>query len=269
MSDPLLEELQVALRSCAARRGDFGEPLIFYVETGSTNDIAAALAEAGGPHGATVVALSQTSGRGRLGREWFSPAGAGLYVSVVCRNEPASRFITLAGGVAVAEGIRGATALPVTIKWPNDVVIADRLVPAGRRKLAGILAEGSTGPAGLQYVVLGFGINLRRTPYPPAIAAHATSVEVELGRPVDIGSVLSEVLVALNTQMAALQSGRAALVLDRWRELSPSSIGAAVEWTANGAALRGTTAGIDDHGALLVRVGAGVERIIAGELRWL
>src|SRR5690349_10431788 len=125
MSDPLPEDVAHALALTASRRGSFGDPLYFLSETPSTNDVAATLAERGAPEGATVFAAAQTAGRGRFGRAWFSPPGAGLYVSVVCRNEAAAPFVTLAGGVAVAEGVRAATGLPVQIKWPNDVVVED------------------------------------------------------------------------------------------------------------------------------------------------
>jgi BirA family transcriptional regulator, biotin operon repressor / biotin---[acetyl-CoA-carboxylase] ligase len=269
MSDPLPDELEAALRTSAGRRGHFGSTTVFFEETGSTNNVAASLAEAGAPEGTTVVASTQLAGRGRLGRQWFSPPGAGLYASVICDGR-AVPFITLAGGVAVAEGIQRATGLPVTIKWPNDIVISDRLAPGGRRKLAGILAEASTGAEGLQYVVLGFGINLQRAAYPADIADRVTSLETELGRPVEAGAVLAETLAALNDQMSAIAAGRAAQVLDRWRALAPSAVGKPVEWTASGARHRGITSGIDHDGALLVRVGTHqVERIIAGEVSWL
>src|SRR5215204_4022001 len=142
MPEPAPCELRAALLQTAARRAAFGEPLHYFSEIGSTNDEAARLAEAGAAEGTTVVAGAQSAGRGRLGRSWFSPAGAGLYASVVLRDRRAAPLLTLAGGVAVAEGIRAATALPVEIKWPNDVVVRD----GGRRqrplKLAGVLAEG-------------------------------------------------------------------------------------------------------------------------------
>ena len=269
MPDPLPEDFERALRATISRRGAFGEPTIFFSETGSTNDVAATLAERGAPEGATVVALAQTAGRGRLGRQWFSPAGAGLYVSVLCRSPRAAPILTLAGGVAVASGIRAATGLPVLIKWPNDIVIPDRTAPGRQRKIAGILAEGSSSADRLQFVVLGVGVNLRPAPYPPPVAARATSLEHELGRDVDRGAVLAEILASLNEQLAAIESGGRMKVLARWRELSPSARGAQVEWKGPDGDRRGTTAGIDDEGALLVRADQRVERIIAGELHWL
>src|SRR5918994_3589076 len=154
MSEPLPPEISAALRATADRRGTFGEPSYFFSETHSTNDVAATLAERGAPEGATVIASSQTAGRGRFGRGWFSPPGAGLYVSVVFRDPRAVPLLTLAGGVAVADGITAATGLPLSLKWPNDVVVEGgvALGRSRRRKLAGVLAEGSTSVDGLQHV---------------------------------------------------------------------------------------------------------------------
>ena len=269
MSEPLPAEFRDALAASAARRGVFGERVIFLAETSSTNDIAMAAAERGAPEGTMALALAQTAGRGRMGREWASPAGAGLYASLVLRNAAVVPALTLAGGVAVAEGVRRATALPVVLKWPNDVVVREDTAPGRRRKLAGVLAEGSTGADGLQHVVLGFGVNVRRADYPPAVAARATSIELELGRPVDAGQVLAEILAALHEQVTDLAAGRKDVVLDRWRQLAPTAAGSRIEWTIGGATLRGITIGIDDSGALLVRVEGRIDRIIAGEVRWL
>jgi BirA family transcriptional regulator, biotin operon repressor / biotin---[acetyl-CoA-carboxylase] ligase len=267
MAEALPADLAQALQSTRAQRGVFGDPIYFFPETGSTNDVAASLAGRGASEGTTVVAWSQSAGRGRFGRQWFSPAGAGLYVSVVCRNAAAAPLLTLAGGVAVADGIRAATGLPVQIKWPNDVVVAPG-APAPRRKLAGILAEASTGAYGLQHVILGFGINLRTAAYPPELADRATSVETELGRSPESGAVLAETLAALNARVAQLSRGDAAAVLARWRELAPSSAGTAVEWDTPAGTLSGISAGISEDGALLVRTEGRMERIISGELRW-
>jgi BirA family biotin operon repressor/biotin-[acetyl-CoA-carboxylase] ligase len=268
MPEPLPDDFRVALENSASRRGRFGAAAFFAFETASTNDIAIRLAEQGAPEGAMALALAQTAGRGRHGREWFSPPGAGIYVSIVCRTPAILPTLTLAGGVAVADGITRATGLPVAIKWPNDVVVHDTAAPGKRRKLAGILAEGAAGPTGVQYVVLGCGINVRPADYPPALAARVTSIEHELGRQVEPALVLAEVLAALNEQADALIAGKRHKVLARWRALSPSATGTRVEWTADGTTLRGTTTGIDDDGALVVRTSNGIERIIAGELIW-
>jgi BirA family biotin operon repressor/biotin-[acetyl-CoA-carboxylase] ligase len=195
---------------------------------------------------------------------WFSPPGAGLYASAVFRPraEAAIPLFTLMAGAALAGALRESTGLPVHIKWPNDLVV-------GGRKLGGILAEGSARQGALQHVIVGVGINLRRTTYPPDIADRATSVESELGRSVDRGQVLVAALAALATAYDDLRAGRFEAVLSRWRALAPGSAGARVEWSGPEGVRRGTTAGVDDDGALLVRTGDSVERIIAGEVTWL
>ncbi len=89
--------------------------------------------------------------------------------------------------MALAEAIRDTTGLQAEIKWPNDLVFE-------RRKLAGILAEASAQGAALDYVVLGFGVNIRAVTYPPDVAQRATSIEAELGRPIDRGLLFARAL---------------------------------------------------------------------------
>ncbi|MEO7271119.1 MAG: biotin--[acetyl-CoA-carboxylase] ligase, partial [Vicinamibacterales bacterium] len=249
-------------------RGPLGTPVYYFSEAGSTNDVAATLAERGAAEGTLVLASAQTAGRGRLGRQWHSPPEAGLYASLILRSAAAAPFLTLAGGVAVAQGIRKATGLPVEIKWPNDIVISDRARPSRRRKLAGILAEASSGPAGVHYVVLGIGINVKATAYPPELAEKASSLETELGRPVDPGAVLGETLAALERALGPLRGGDAGEVLDAWRRLAPSATGAQVEADVRGARVAGVAEGIDDTGALRVRVNGHLERVLSGEVLW-
>jgi BirA family biotin operon repressor/biotin-[acetyl-CoA-carboxylase] ligase len=262
--------LAAAWQQHAARLGAFARAPRYFQQAGSTNDIAAGLAAAGAAEGTTVVAAAQTAGRGRRGRSWYSPPGAGLYVSVVLRPRDgggragATTLLTLASGVALAEALRAVTGLPVEIKWPNDLVI-------GRppRKLAGILAEASTTQGRLDHVILGYGINLREVGFPRELTGRATSLERELGHPVDGASLLVESLAALASCYGELKQGRLAAILDRWRALAPGARGRTVEWDAPEGPRRGVTEGVDDEGALIVRVGPALERIVAGEVRWV
>jgi BirA family biotin operon repressor/biotin-[acetyl-CoA-carboxylase] ligase len=266
MPDAVPAEFASALLATASRRGVFGNRVLYFHEVGSTNDEATRLADAGAPEGTTVVAGTQHAGRGRFGRSWFSPPGAGLYVSVVIRDRRAAPLLTLAGGVAIADSLRTLTGLPVEIKWPNDIVVDAGL--GRRRKLAGILAEGTSGADGLQHVVLGFGINILRAAYPPGITAAATSLETELGRSVSAGTILAECLAAIAERIKQLSGGQPDRVLSRWAELAPSSRGTRVEWETPAGGRIGLTAGIDPDGALLVRTVAGVERIVSGTVHW-
>jgi BirA family biotin operon repressor/biotin-[acetyl-CoA-carboxylase] ligase len=239
-----------------------GREIVHESEVASTNDVVAARAARGEAEGFVLVAGSQTAGRGRHGRTWHSPPGSGLYVSVLLKPPPgAVGLLTLAGGVALCEAVRESTALAVEIKWPNDL-----LAPGGKRKLAGILVESSASGSRVDYAVFGFGINVRPGAYPAEIRDRATSLEEELGRPVDPSSVLSFALSALDRRYGDLLEGRADDVLARWLELAPGARGARVEWNVDGVLRAGTTAGIDAAGALLVRTPAGVDRIVSGEV---
>jgi BirA family biotin operon repressor/biotin-[acetyl-CoA-carboxylase] ligase len=168
----------------------------------------------------------------------------------------------------VVDGVGAATALPLEIKWPNDVVAAGSNGPASRRKIAGVLAEASSSAEGLQHVILGIGINLSPAAYPPEIALRASSIESELGRPVDAGPVFAHVLAALADHLTALSRGDATRLLARWRALSPWTAGSTVECDTPTGRTTGIASGIADDGALLVRVGGRVERIISGEVVW-
>jgi BirA family biotin operon repressor/biotin-[acetyl-CoA-carboxylase] ligase len=119
---PLPEDFGEPLARAADRLGLFREQIVWYADATSTNDLAAAMAERGVAEGRVVVANAQSAGRGRQGRTWVSPAGAGLYMSVVLRpHERALPLLTIAAGVAVAEGIQSATGLAADVTWPNDV----------------------------------------------------------------------------------------------------------------------------------------------------
>jgi BirA family biotin operon repressor/biotin-[acetyl-CoA-carboxylase] ligase len=256
------EEIAAALADLQQRRPDARLDVCWHESLPTTMDAAALVAEGGAQHGVVIVADEQTAGRGRRGTHWVSPPGAGLYFSFVARPRSRSAgdgtlsLITLAAGVAVRDGIAAATGLAADLKWPNDVII-------GRRKLAGILAEGmAIGSAG-QAVIIGVGINLQAAAYPPDVAARATSIDGELGRGVDRGLVLAEVLVHLWDRLAALDQSPGD-ILQAWRAASPSGVGTRVEWNGQ----HGVTAGIDDSGALLIKTADRIERIIAGELHW-
>jgi BirA family biotin operon repressor/biotin-[acetyl-CoA-carboxylase] ligase len=262
-------ELADALRQAGPRLGIFAGRLAWFPTIGSTNDVAAQHAERGAPEGTVIVADEQTAGRGRLGRVWASPPGAGLYVSAVLRpSRDAVPLLTIAAGVAAADAVEAATGLASALKWPNDVYV-------GTRKLAGILAEvtpdrraGATAERAPYTVILGIGLNVLPAAYPPDIAARATSLEGELGRSVDRGALLAELLAALAARYDLLQRGGGAAIAAAWRRRAMPLLNRRVRWTAGGAERTGVAENIDDAGALLVRTAAGLERIISGEVTW-
>jgi BirA family biotin operon repressor/biotin-[acetyl-CoA-carboxylase] ligase len=202
--------------------------------------------------------------------------------------ERATSLLTLAAGVAIAEAIQTVTGLGPDLKWPNDLYV-------GRRKLAGILAEGigvsGGGPPSQSFgasadargqreraeaeaprevikVVLGYGINVGPMACPPELADRATSLESELGRPIDRAAVCVETLAAIAARYDDLLEGRFDAILDAWRRRAPAHRGTRVSWETASGMQSGITQGIDERGALLVRVGERVERIVGGELLW-
>ena len=245
---------------------EHGATLHYIPEVGSTNDVALRLAEAGAPEGTAVLADVQTAGRGRRGRPWFSPPGAGLYLSCIVRSAAGAALplVSLAAGVATAQSVIAITGLPVGLKWPNDVVI-------GRpwRKLAGILCESTGIGPQPESVVVGIGINLRPAAFPPELASVATSIEIELGRPMERAPLAVECLARLLGQMGRLRQGRHADVLRDWRQVGHANVeGHRVRWTDRRGEHRAVARGIDTDGALLVNSDGRLERIIAGEVTW-
>jgi BirA family biotin operon repressor/biotin-[acetyl-CoA-carboxylase] ligase len=266
LSECLPSEFAEPWARAAGRLGPFGREIVWYSEVSSTSDVAASLAERDAAEGLVVAANAQSGGRGRLGRTWASPPDAGVYVSVVLR--PARYvvpLITIAAGVAVAQGIEVATGLRSQLKWPNDVCV-------GPRKLAGVLAEANTNAldgTGIPYVVLGFGINVLPAAYPRDIAVRATSLEGELGRRVDRGLVFVECLSALAQRYTDLLHDRHGDVIAAWRARAAMTLRRRVRFEAAGAQLEGMAEDVDETGALLVRTSSATIRVTSGEVMWL
>ena len=265
---PLNAEPPADVGAALSERGDLDWVRLVYIpEVGSTNDVVTALATSGAPDGTTVLAAHQTGGRGRRGRVWHSPRDAGLYLSTLVRG-PQSPLLTLLAGVAVAEAVRAGVGLGAELKWPNDVVLPARTDGGEVRsqKIAGILTERLPAAAG-EGAVIGIGVNVRRVNHPPDLVDRAISLEAAAGRAVDRGPLLAGILAGIRHWSRLLAAGASSRLLDRWRLLSPSSMGSHVSWDAP-AAHSGLTAGIGEDGALLVDCRGRTERIVGGEVRW-
>ncbi len=152
-----------------------GKSFVSVREAVSTNDAASELADYGYPDGYVVIAGSQTAGKGRMGRQWFSPPGMGIYMSFILKpdaNALQPGLITLAGAAAAAEGIEKATGIKAGIKWPNDLMLEDR-------KVCGILAGSKVTGGRIRYIILGIGINVYQTDmdFPGQLSRTAISLE--------------------------------------------------------------------------------------------
>jgi BirA family transcriptional regulator, biotin operon repressor / biotin---[acetyl-CoA-carboxylase] ligase len=266
---PLPAGIALAVEQARERFGLHVADVVYIESVPSTMDRAAAMAESGAAHGTVLLAGHQSAGRGRRGHQWSSPAGAGLYLSIVVRPPVAPHvdgapsllgLLTLTAGLAVAEGIGHATGLEASLKWPNDLFCG--------YKLAGVLAEGHHIGTPAQFVVIGVGINVREVAYVDE-DERATSIEKELRRAPDAGLVLAEVLAAWSERYQDLVDAKYHRVVDRWRIRAGGLAGRPVAWVDADGEHEGTTTGIDATGALLIDTGDRLVRIQSGAVRWL
>jgi len=230
-----------------------GGPKVHYrPETPSTMDVALEMARQGAPHMTVVVAGRQTSGRGRLSRQWVSGEG-GLYLTLILRPSLhplyASRLTFLAGMV-LAETIQADYQLPARVKWPNDLLI-DELKVAGM--LSQMEAEGDT----LGFVNIGIGLNVNNGPGGVTPAAfsrrEATSLSKQLGRPVSRKALLGAFLTRLESRLAQPLDES---VITEWKAHTVT-LGRQVEIVTTRETLRGLAVDVDAHGGLRLRLADG------------
>jgi BirA family biotin operon repressor/biotin-[acetyl-CoA-carboxylase] ligase len=252
--------LQRRLRSAL-----FGHRVFHYPSLGSTNDRALELAAGGEAEGALVLAEEQTGGRGRRARAWTSPAGAGIYASLILRpGVPAPRapLFTFMAAVAVAEALRQVASLDARIKWPNDVLV-------GRRKIAGILGEVRGADSNIREMVVGIGVNVHqsREQFPPDLRERATSVLAESGAPQGRAAILAVILQGFEDRYRTTLSEGPGALLREWQSLSALPAGGHVVVEGPAGRAEGSLAGVDDEGALLLSLpGAGTRRVPFGEI---
>jgi BirA family biotin operon repressor/biotin-[acetyl-CoA-carboxylase] ligase len=241
----------------------FAGKLHFSPVTDSTNNDALAAARSGAPHGSVYFADEQTAGRGRGGHGWHSAAGEGLYVSVLLRPRiPASRLplLPLAAGLAAADAIRSTSALAVDLRWPNDLLI-------GPRKTGGVLVEAHTEGAAVVFAVVGIGINVHQRNFAPGLSTPATSLDIETGRRIPRQPLLVSLLKSLQRETLALADASAAAAVPARVELASTWVrGRGVE-VHGPRTCTGVTAGLDEHGFLLVRTAAGLVTVQTGGIR--
>jgi BirA family transcriptional regulator, biotin operon repressor / biotin---[acetyl-CoA-carboxylase] ligase len=241
-----------------------GRDIRVFQETTSTNDIVEKLARDGVKEGVVVFAESQTRGRGRLGRKWISPAGKGLWFSVLLRPDlrpQAATQLTVAAATALARAIRSQTNLLPEIKWPNDILI-------NGKKVAGILTELSAELDQVKYLILGMGIdvNLNASEFPPDIRKIATSLKIETSRAVDRAELATRIIEELDVDYARIASGQFESVADEWEERC-ATLGRNVAIRIGERSIQGRAESLDSDGALLVRTQHGrLERIIGGDV---
>jgi BirA family biotin operon repressor/biotin-[acetyl-CoA-carboxylase] ligase len=235
-----------------------------FTETDSTNLRAEKLAATGAPEGTLVLAEKQTSGRGRAGRDWFSESRDGIYFSIILRPElaPAKvQGVTLMTAVAAYEALMGLYDLPLSIKWPNDILI-------NGKKTAGILTTMETKGVKVSHIVVGIGINVNTdiSSLPGEIRDIATSLSHESGIRNHRSKVLRAFLESFEGKYMLFTGGKFQEIVDAWIHYSGLS-GKCVEITLADKIIEGNVTGIDNNGYLLIESRTGHRhKIISGEI---
>jgi len=229
---------------------------IGFLRLESTNTEAHSLAEKGAPAGTLVFAEEQTGGRGRQDRMWHSPAGAGLYCTLIVRpKQPHALWplLTHVASVALAETLRELAEkkiipLPLNaeIKWPNDVLLSGK-------KCAGILLEAFWDDAKNPAALVGFGINVHRGSVPEALSGEAACLDDMAHACVPRRQLLVLYLKHFQICYLMFEQGRHRELLDRWKSNSSMWNGAPVYIGKSGARRQAVTCGLNDLGALIIR----------------
>lgn len=257
---PLAAEVESRLRTSR-----LGRPLTYLASLDSTNRRLLALAEQGAPEGTLIVAETQTGGRGRLSRSWFSPPGVNLYLSLLLRPAvPPLRVpsLALAVGLAVRRAVaRLAPELEVQVKWPNDLFL-------GGRKLAGILCEMRSELDRVHYVVAGIGlnVNLLEAELPPELRGRATSLRIAAGHEWSRPELLATLLEELEPVYDQWQrAGLAPFLPELERHAYLQGREVTVDFGAE--QLRGRVAGLAASGALILELPGGRRReVLSGDV---
>jgi BirA family biotin operon repressor/biotin-[acetyl-CoA-carboxylase] ligase len=266
-SDPVPDVLDAAFLSRLLTTAIFGRCLHVLSDTSSTNDEVKRLAAQGAPEGTVVVAEYQSKGRGRQGRTFVSPAGVGIYLSVLLRPSIATTQLpqlTFLVAVAAAEALSEVTALPIGLKWPNDVEVQGK-------KVAGILTEAIFCPGAPPAVVVGIGVNVntRLQQLPSELHHRVTSLALEAGRPFPRPQLIIALLAHLERLYHTFQQYGISPILKRWLHYG-RIVGRHVRFAHGATYEEGRVLGLDADGALLVHMGNGMtQRVISGEVTFL
>lgn len=249
-------------------KGDFWKDIFVYDRVGSTNELAMSLATKDDLWANTVIiADSQEKGKGRLGRAWISPPGKNIHMSLLLRPRLDTRdatMLTLLAAVSCAHAVMKSSGLPVSIKWPNDIVLSGK-------KLGGILTEIHADIDKVSFAVVGIGINVNMEgkDFTDEIRSIATSIKEESGKYFSRNELIIEILMQFGRFYNILIKQGKRFLLDEWKTLS-STIGKNVKVVTGDETIIGLAKDIDDNGMLILKLRSGLLRqISAGDVTLL
>lgn len=239
-----------------------GRNIIILEETDSTNEEGKRQGAAGAPDGTLCLAERQTGGKGRLGRVWSSPAGAGVWMTLLLRPQLAPKEatqLTLIAGLSVCQAIRRLTDCDAMIKWPNDVVI-------GRKKVCGILTELAADMERIHYVLVGIGINANLPEFQGELQKKATSLLLETGHKINRAALIQAVLEEFEAYYDRFLTDLTADFITPYEALCVS-LNRRVSVIRGGREITGQSIGLNQEGELLIRTDSGdILEIGSGEV---
>lgn len=228
----------------------FGQSIVFRPTIDSTNNLAQELANNGALEGTLVIADEQEQGRGRRGRNWYSPPRSGVWMSLILRPQlPLAHAaqITLVTAIALAKALTRLTGERAGIKWPNDILF-------GKKKCCGILTEMSAEFDQIHHLVVGIGINVNvaQADFPKEIQDIATSLRAVKGATLPRAKVVQTVLEELEPLYRQyVENGGFGTLREDWKQMNITLGKEIVAHTAQGT-IRGRALDIDEFGVLLV-----------------
>ena len=237
-----------------------GKKIHYFDYLSSTMDLAMQLGMDGAAGGSVVLAESQIKGRGRLGRDWFSPKYKGIYLSLILRPRilpAACPILTLMSAVSICEAVKEVIDLDAQIKWPNDVLIH-------HKKVAGILTEMNAEVDKVNFVVIGIGLNVNNDK--KSLIAQSTSLKEQKGEQVQRILLLQELLRRIEKNFNLLETKGNQSIIDKWRNFS-LTLGKRVKIYCQDKHLEGQAVDIDKDGGLLIRKDSGIiQKVMSGDV---
>lgn len=237
-----------------------GKKIYYFDTVSSTMDVAWQLGIKGSCEGTIVLAESQTKGRGRLGRNWFSPKYKGIYLSLILRPKILPHqmpLLTLMNAVSICEAIREKTGLTCQIKWPNDILIH-------HKKLGGILTELNAETDVSRFVVIGIGLNVNNDK--KTLSSGATSLKEQKKEEINRPDLLQELLRKIEANYFIFQKKGSQPIIEKWRDWN-ISLGRRVKVICQKEHIEGEALDIDIDGGLLIRNDTGlIQKVMAGDV---
>jgi BirA family biotin operon repressor/biotin-[acetyl-CoA-carboxylase] ligase len=239
----------------------FGKKIYTFDTIDSTNNCAKAVADCGADEGTVIIAEDQTAGKGRLGRPWLSTPNQNLTFSVVVRpplQNEGLNLLPLYAAVAVAEAIERATSLHTECKWPNDLLI-------NKKKVGGILIEGSFKDAKVEYAVIGIGINVNQVVFSSDLSQTATSLRNELHADIDRAHLFQEILRSLEHHYKQNRRTAFQSIVPTWLSHS-SMLEKTITVSQQGNLVSGVVKGLSQDGGLILQMNGTTKTLFAGDV---